>query len=412
MKESELSTSQVEWQHALISYELAQGMYVNSMSPHADASTKFPSSTGQNPMDLDKKVILENRVTVPAFASQIVGARTEKMQMMGHRLNVMVQLLYLEDKAKLPVGLYMQRVYTELKDGSRALSVVLRNGTGKPMCLPTGQLIGHVVVANTVPDAIPSPELEAKLAEDGQKVTPLTAEQCQTLLIKVLEKNGSLGKLDSWLKETAQKAKWLLTEFHHIFSLKEGKIGCMDVAEHVIELLEGQDKPIKERFRRIGPHQVEEVREHLQEMLDGGAIRPSQLPWCNAIVLVCKKDSTLRFCIDFHCLNTCTKKDSYPIPRDPETIESLVGSPYFSTMDLKSSFWQVKVAEESCQYMVFTVSRMGIYEFLCMPYGLCNASATFQHVMQNCLGELNLSFALIYLDDVIMYSRMPDDHLE
>ena len=198
-----------------------------------------------------------------------------------------------EDKAKLPVGLYVQRVYTELKDGSRALSVVLRNGTSKPMHLTAGQLIGCIVAANAIPDLIPSPELEAKLAEDGQKVTPLTAEQRQILLMEVWGKNGSLGKLDSWPKETIQKAKRLLMEFQHIFSFEEGEIGCMDAAKHVIELLEGQDEPFKERFRRNVLHQVEEVREHLQEMLDGGAIHPSQSPWCNAIMLVHKKDGTL-----------------------------------------------------------------------------------------------------------------------
>ena len=75
-------------------------------------------------------------------------------------------------------------------------------------------------------------------------------------------------------------------------------------------------------------------------MLDGGAICPYQSPWCNAIMLVQKKDGTLRFCIDFRCLNAHTKKDSYPIPKCLETMESLVGTRYFSTMDLKSSFWQ------------------------------------------------------------------------
>ena len=90
----------------------------------------------------------------------------------------------------------------------------------------------------------------------------------------------------------------------------------------------------------------------------------------------------------------------------------LVGSRYFSTMDLKSGFWQVKVAEESKQYTAFTVSSMGVYEFLHMPYGLCNAPATFQRLMQNCLGELTLTFTLIYLDDVIVYSRMPEEHLK
>ena len=118
--------------------------------------------------------------------------------------------------------------------------------------------------------------------------------------------------------------------------------------EHVIELLLEQDEPFKERFRRIALHEVEEVHQHIQEMLDRGAIHPSQSPWCNTVVLVQKKDWTLWFCIDFRCLNACTK-DSYPIPKCLETMESLVGTQYFSTMDLKSSFWQVKVSEDSHQ---------------------------------------------------------------
>ena len=105
------------------------------------------------------------------------------------------------------------------------------------------------------------------------------------------------------------------------------------------------------------------------------------------------------------------KKDSYLLPKCADTVESLVGAHYFSTMDLKSGFWQVKVSEESHQYMAFMVGSMGVYEFLCMPYGLCNTPATFQCQMQNCLGELNLSFTMVYLDDVIVYSEMPEDHL-
>ena len=93
-------------------------------------------------------------------------------------------------------------------------------------------------------------------------------------------------------------------------------------------------------------------------------------------------------------------------------MESLVGTRYFSTVDLKSGFWQIKMAEESRQYTAFTVGSLGIYEFLRMPYGLCNAPATFQRLMQNCLGELNLQYTLIYLDDVIVYSRTPEDHLK
>ena len=119
----------------------------------------------------------------------------------------------------------------------------------------------------------------------------------------------------------------------------------------------------------------------------------------------------LRFCIDFRWLNARTKKDSYPLPQMQETMESVVGAQFFSTMDLKSGFWQVKMSEKSWQYTAFTVGSMGIFEFLRMPYSLCNAPVTFQCLMQNCLGELNLTYALIYLDDVIVFSRTEEDHL-
>ena len=112
-----------------------------------------------------------------------------------------------------------------------------------------------------------------------------------------------------------------------------------------------------------------------------------------------------------HRLSMIECQDSYLIPRGLETMESLVGARYFSTMDLKSGFWQVKMSEESHQYMAFTVGSMGVYEFFRVPYSLCNVPATFQHLIQNCLGELNLQFTLIYLDDVIIYFRTQEDHL-
>ena len=171
------------------------------------------------------------------------------------------------------------------------------------------------------------------------------------------------------------------------------------------------DEPFKERFQQIAPPLLEEVQENLQDMLDGGAIRPLKSPWCNAIVLVRKKDGTLQFCIDFQRLNARTKKDSFPLPRMQETMESMVGTRFFSSMDLKSGFWQVRMSEKSRQYTAFTVGSLGVYEFLRMPYGLCNAPTTFQRLMQNCLGELNLTYALVYLDDVIVYSNMEEDHL-
>ena len=113
-------------------------------------------------------------------------------------------------------------------------------------------------------------------------------------------------------------------------------------------------------------------------MLESGTIRPSQSAWCNAVVLVQKKDGGLWFCIDFSHLNACTKKDSYPLPRIQEALESLVGAGHFSCLDLKSGFWQIKMEEASKQYTAFTVGNLGFFECDCMPFGLCNALATFQ----------------------------------
>ena len=147
-------------------------------------------------------------------------------------------------------------------------------------------------------------------------------------------------------------------------------------------------------------------------MLEAGAIRLSQSPWCNVVILVRKKDGTLHFCVDFRHLNARTKKDSYPLPRIQEALESMAGPAHFSSMDFKSGFWQIKMAPGSQQYTDFTVGNLGFYEFTRMPFGLCNALATFQHLMQNTLGELNLTYCVIYLDDVIVFGHTEEEHLE
>ena len=140
-------------------------------------------------------------------------------------------------------------------------------------------------------------------------------------------------------------------------------------------------------------------------MLDVGAICPS-------VVLVRKKDGSLHFCMDFHRLNACTKKDSYPLLWIQEELESMVGAAHFFTIDFKSRFWQVKMAQGSQQYTAFTLGNLGFYKFTHLPFGLCNTPATFQRLMQNTLGELNLTYCIIYLDDMILFGHSEKEHLE
>ena len=225
---------------------------------------------------------------------------------------------------------------------------------------------------------------------------------------KVFEELDLIG-LESWPHKLADSAQSLLAKYHDIFSLDPSELGCTHSTKHVIKVTD--DTLFKEWFRQIPPSLVEEGYMHLWEMLDSGAICPSQSVWCNAVVLVQKKDGDLHFCIDYCCLSADTKKDSYPLPRIQEALESLVGAGHFSCLDLKSGFWQIKIGKSSKQYTAFTVANLGFFECDCMAFVLCNAPATFQWLMQNCLGELNLIFCLIYLNDIVVFSQMAEEHL-
>ena len=153
---------------------------------------------------------------------------------------------------------------------------------------------------------------------------------------EVLFKQLDISGLEGWSKENQVTVHALLAEYHEIFSLEPGEFRCTDLVKHEIRVID--DKPFKVRFQIIPPPMMDEVWAHMNEMLEVGAIHPSQSPWCNAVVLVCKKDGGLHFCNDFCKLNARTNKDSYLLPRIQEAIESLVGAGYFSYMDLKQVF--------------------------------------------------------------------------
>ena len=220
----------------------------------------------------------------------------------------------------------------------------------------------------------------------------------------------NLDGLSEWSPRNIAIARELLLSYHDTFVLEPDELGCTSTIEHEIRL--SDDEPFKECFRHIPLPLLEEVHASLRDMLQAGTIWPSQSPWCNAVVLVQKKDGSLQFCVDFRHLNMWTKKDLYPIPRIQEVLESLARAAHFSTMDFKSGFWQVRMALESQQYTAFTVGNLGFYEFTRMPFRLYNAPTTFQHLMQNTLGELNLTYCVIHVDDVIVFGCTEEEHLK
>ena len=248
MKESEIHNAPSEWQAARVTFEWTQGFQFWWAS--LAERLKFLTNTAEDPLDLDEKVLLTDKCTIPGFQSIIAHGHTQSTMMMGHQLNVMMQVPYPDDKTDLFNGLYVMRTYTE--DGSWSVSVVLWNLTARPIHLAWGRVVGRVVAANAVPDAQCSSDLLKKLDnEDPDRPEPvkLSTQQRQDLLLATLQKDGGLDRLKEWPPDLAQKAVALLLEFNHVFSLEPNEIRCTDATEHVIELM--KDEPFKERFRRI-----------------------------------------------------------------------------------------------------------------------------------------------------------------
>ena len=146
-------------------------------------------------------------------------------------------------------------------------------------------------------------------------------------------------------------------------------------------------------------------------MLASDIIRPSNSPWASPVVMVRKKDRSLHFCVDFRQLNAATVKDAHPLPRIDDLLDALHGARWFSTLDLKSGYWQVPITECDKTKTVFRTSSGQLYEFNQVPFGLCNAPATFSRLMDCILAGLHWETCLFYLDDIIVFSSTLEEHL-
>ncbi len=191
-----------------------------------------------------------------------------------------------------------------------------------------------------------------------------------------------------------------LCEYADIFATSATDTGRTGVIEY--DIFTGDHQPVKLPARRM-PTTKREEEKAIDEMRKHGVIEQSTSPWSSPIVLVRKKDGSMRFCVDYRKLNSITKKDSYPLPRIDDTPEALEGASWFSTLNLKSGYWQVQLSEEAKEKTAFSLPGMGHWQFKVMPVGLCNAPATFERLMEYVLAGLSWKVYLVYLDDIIVY---------
>ena len=198
----------------------------------------------------------------------------------------------------------------------------------------------------------------------------------------------------------------LLNKYEDVFSKGDDDIGRTDAVTHSIHTTCAA--PIRQRPRRPPMGQRQEIEQQVQNMLERGIIRPSRSPWSSPIVLVKKKDGSMRFCVDYRELNKQTVKDSFPLPRIDECIDNLAGSKYFCTLDLASGYWQVPLDEDAKLKSAFVIPG-GLFEFEVMPFGLCNAPSTFERLMETVFVGLQWKILLIYLDDMIIFGSSVDE---
>ena len=200
----------------------------------------------------------------------------------------------------------------------------------------------------------------------------------------------------------------LISEYSGIFAENPKKPAQTNLMQH--RIVTGESLPVHKKVRRIPAAWQDEVNDQVQDMLKHDIIRPSSSPWNAPLLLVKKKDNTMRFVCDFRGLNDVTKKDNYPLPHIRDVVDKMEGCRYWTTLDAAAAYWSMPLAEGDKEKTSFSVPR-GKYEFNVTPYGLCNAGASYQRLMDVCLSGLPSYRIFAYMDDIVIFSREFDQHL-
>lgn len=200
--------------------------------------------------------------------------------------------------------------------------------------------------------------------------------------------------------------KCVIDEFK---TISGDRLGRTDLEYHVINT--GDSEPVKQRYYPVSPHLLPAVHKELDRMLKLGVVEPSHSAWNSPILLVPKKDGSLRLCLDSRTLNSLSSKDSYPIPYVSSILDSLGGAKYLSTIDLTAAFWQIPLEESSKEKTAFTVPKRGLFHFVRMPFGLHGASSRMMRLMDKIFGPEFEGKVFYYLDDIIIISTSFEEHM-
>jgi transposase InsO family protein len=351
-----------------------------TLAPEWRESLELLNST----VDVGSAQVMEDIIVPPN--STVTCSALARTKICEYKHQVSTELC---QSAKLHPSLEIVSTLHDIKPGSskQPIAIRIRNKSGSELVIP-----GHTMIARL--HLVTSTSVQSFATQD-------ISDQEYLKMFDLSETNLSL--------EQRMEAERLLLANKDVFSLSEFDIGCSQLGQH--DILMDDDTPIKQRFRRIPPSIFEEVRQHLQNMVNTGVIRPSVSPWASPIVLVRKKDGSLRFCIDYRAVNSRTKKDAYALPRVEEALDSMSGCKWFGSLDLRSGYWQTRVNPAHRERTAFTAGPLGLWEFDRMPFGMVNAAATFQRTMELTLHDILYRECLVYIDDIIVYSKSFSQHI-
>jgi len=348
---------------------------------------KYYSLESKNAVKWCRRVVCTESIMVPPRTEMMIPTKV-----VSHRLNVAGPQPY-TCWATLPKmsshGLHIPSIF--MNDDQWDMSVRVVNTSRQDISVAVGESLTtlqgvDVVKQSTSAEGMRNNHLDDTVIQDMMRGIPdEVSETDREKLIELLQRHVSA------------------------FAMSETDLGRTDIVKHRIET--GDAIPVRQPLRRQPPAHLDAIQKHVSSMLKQDVIRPSDSPWASNIVLVRKKDNTLRCCIDYRQVNNLSRKDAYPLPRIDVCLDALAGSAWYSTFDLKNSFHQIEMDSASAEKTAF-LCKEGLFQYNTMPFGLSNSGATFQRAMDIILSGLSYDICLAYLDDIIIYSASIEEQLE
>ncbi|XGW19137.1 hypothetical protein V3C99_003171, partial [Haemonchus contortus] len=274
--------------------------------------------------------------------------------------------------------------------------IPVTNNTTEALVLQKGEVVGEWRNEEWVkPKHF---ELDRDMLDVGETKKWTSYEERLERLLEIIKQRSQL----------TDKAIELMSKFNDAFAVTDAELTQTDLVVHDIDTAD--HKPIKQKTRPVPFAARKNFKSLIKDLLNRGIIEQSSSEWASPVVLVKKKDGSLRICIDYRELNKITRQDSYPLPKIDTVLQCLGGKKVFSTMDLASGYWQIRLSEEAKQKSAFTTSE-GLYQFTVLPFGLCTSPAVFQRMMDMVLKELRMDDEVfVYIDDILVATETVERH--